>query len=441
MTAQLSKSLDMQRRGAQRIPGLTQLLSKRPDQFAPGVWPGYFSRASGYRVWDLDNREYRDMSISAIGAVVLGYCDPDVDQAVVEAIRQGTATSLNCPEEVELADLLCELHPWADMARYARGGGEAMAVAVRIARAATGRDKIAFCGYHGWHDWYLAANLASDGALEGHLLPGLKPAGVPRGLQGTMMPFRYNDLGALKQILERHGSEVAAVVMEPLRSTEPSPGFLQEVRDLATHFGAALIMDEVSSGFRLVTGGAHLVYGVAPDIAVFAKALSNGYPMAAILGRASWMKRAEDTFISSTNWTDRIGPVAALATLRKHRQHNVHEHLVSMGRAVQDVWRQAAMNADLPVEIEGIAPLSHFHFAAGEESLTLMTLYVQAMLDRGFLAGNRFYANFAHDTAVLEDFRRNATEVFAWLSDLRRQGKLRESMRGPVARPGFHRLT
>src|ERR1035438_10074076 len=185
MKIRISESLAMQERARRRIPGMTQLLSKRPDMFSLGVWPGYYSRAQGVEVWDLDGNRYIDMSIGGIGANVLGYADPDVDAAVIEAIRRGVSSSLNCPEEIELADLLCELHPWAEMARYTRSGGESMAVAVRIARAHTGRDKLAFCGYHGWHDWYLAANLGSDHALEGHLLPGLAPNGVPKSLAGT----------------------------------------------------------------------------------------------------------------------------------------------------------------------------------------------------------------------------------------------------------------
>jgi glutamate-1-semialdehyde 2,1-aminomutase len=178
----IQKSLETQRKAQILIPGMTQLLSKRPDMFAPGVWPGYFSKAKGVEIWDLDGNRYIDMSIAGIGANVLGYADPDVDAAVRSAIDAGVSSSLNCPEEVELAELLCDLHPWADMVRYARTGGESMAIAVRIARAYTGKDKIAFCGYHGWHDWYLAANLGTENALGEHLLPGLSPIGVPKGL-------------------------------------------------------------------------------------------------------------------------------------------------------------------------------------------------------------------------------------------------------------------
>jgi glutamate-1-semialdehyde 2,1-aminomutase len=226
----MSRNTEYLERGKRRIPGLTQLLSKRPDQFAPGVWPTYFSKAHGTEVWDLDGRKYTDMSISGIGANILGYCDPDVDAAVMQCVRDGNSSSLNAPEDVELAELLCDMHPWADKVRYTRSGGEAMTVAVRIARAATGRDRIAFCGYHGWSDWYLAANLTSDESLTEHLLPGLSPLGVPKGLHGTALPFRYNKIEELKAIFDKYPGEVAAVVMEPLRNEMPEPGFLQEVK-------------------------------------------------------------------------------------------------------------------------------------------------------------------------------------------------------------------
>ena len=267
---------------------------------------------------------------------MLGYADPDVDAAVKEAIRNGTSCSLNCPEEVVLAELLCELHPWAEMVRYARTGGEAMSIAVRIARAYTGKDKIAFCGYHGWHDWYLAANLGTENALGEHLLSGLSPLGVPKGLTGTALPFRYNDLEELKNIAAQNRDEIGVIVMEPIRDTDPMPGFVEGVRALADEIGAVFIVDEISAGFRLTTGGAHLVvHSVTPDMAVFSKALGNGYPIGAIIGKTEVMQAAQKTFISSTCWTDRIGPTAALAMIKKHGDMNVADRLIHLGDLIQ----------------------------------------------------------------------------------------------------------
>lgn len=423
-----------------RIPGGTQLLSKRPEMFLPEHWPSYYSRVRGVEVWDLDNVRYVDMSYNGIGACVLGAGDPDVDAAVKSAIDAGTLSTLNCPEEVELAELLCEIHPWADMARFTRTGGESMAVAVRIARAHTGRDVIAFCGYHGWHDWYLSANLAEDDALDGHLLPGLSPRGVPRGLAGTALPFHYNRIEELEAIVSSHGRELAAVVMEPLRNVEPESGFLEKVRDIASSAGAVLVFDEITSGLRLNSGGAHLLYGVTPDVAVFAKSIGNGYPMAAVIGRADVMQAAQDTFISSTYWTERIGPTAALATLRKHRRCNVAEHLCSAGRRVKAGWQEAAKQIGIEIEISGIDPLAHFSFMA-ENRQALHTLFTQMMLERGFLASGAFYATYAHQDEHIDAYARAVLEVFGELAAALERNEVERRLAGPVAHVGFQRLT
>jgi glutamate-1-semialdehyde 2,1-aminomutase len=428
------------RSAKRRIPGGTQLLSKRPEMFLPEYWPSYYSRARGVEVWDLDGNRYLDMSYNGIGACVLGAGDPDVDAAVRAVIDAGSMSTLNAPEEVELADLLCEIHPWASMVRYARSGGEAMAIAVRIARARTGRDRVAFCGYHGWHDWYLAANLSEQRALDGHLLPGLAPAGVPRGLLGTALPFRYNHLEDLQAIMDTCGGELAAIVLEPIRNLQPAPGFLHGVRDVARRTGAVLVADEVSSGFRLVTGGAHLTFDFTPDIAVFAKALGNGYPIAAVLGTTEVMQAAQSSFISSTNWTERIGPAAAIATVRKHARCRVAAHLHQIGSAVQAGWRQASDSAALPIEVSGIPPLSHLAFR-GDADGSLRTLFTQLMLERGFLAGSGFYATYAHTTEHVEQYLAATKTVFEVLAESVRHGDTVRRLWGPVAHSGFHRLT
>ena len=423
-----------------RIPGGTQLLSKRPEMFLPEQWPSYYAAARGAEVWDLDGNKYLDMSYSGIGACVLGFADRDVDDAVQSAIRSGSMATLNCPEEVELAELLCELHPWADMVRYARCGGEALSVAVRIARARTGREKIAFCGYHGWQDWYLAANLAEDDALSGHLLPGLDPSGVPRGLRGTALPFHYNRIKELEEIASAHGPDLAAIVMEPMRNLSPQAGFLERVRGIASQVGAVLVFDEVTIGWRLNTGGVHLLLEVTPDIAVFAKAISNGYPMAAVIGVADVMQAAQGTFISSTYWTERIGPTAALATIRKHKRYDVPKHLLEIGRRLQAGWLAAAERAGLAITISGIPPLSHFAFNY-ENALAIRTLFTQMMLERGFLATDAFYATYAHQQAHVDCYLAAVDEVFQSLHDAIQQDKIYSLLKGPVAHAGFYRLT
>jgi len=436
----IRKSLTMQERAKNKIPGMTQLLSKRPDQFSLGVWPGYYSRAKGVEVWDLDGNRYTDMSIAGIGANVLGYADPDVNAAVHGAIEEGSSCSLNCPEEVELADLLCEIHPWAEKVRYARTGGEAMAIAVRIARAYTGKDTIAFCGYHGWHDWYLSANLGTENALGEHLLPGLSPRGVPKGLTGTAYPFRYNHFEELENIVDRHRNDLAAIVMEPIRSEQPKAGFLEDVRALADETGSVLVVDEISAGFRMNSGGAHLLFDIIPDIAVFSKALGNGYPIAAVIGKSEVMEAAQSTFISSTYWTERIGPVAAIATIRKHRMVNAGDHLTAIGKQIQEGWIRLSEKNGLNIHIGGIPPLSHFSFEY-DNAMAMKALFVQLMLEKGFLASTLFYAMYAHQSSHVEQYLNAVDHVFTEISEANQSGDLEKKLKGKSASAGFKRLT
>ena len=437
----IEKSLEMQERAEKRIPGMTQLLSKRPDMFSIGVWPGYFSRAKGVEVWDLDGNKYIDMSISGIGANVLGYADPDVDAAVQKAIANGTSCSLNCPEEVELAELLCELHPWAEMVRYARTGGEAMAIAVRIARAHTGKDKIAFCGYHGWHDWYLSANLGTENALGEHLLSGLSPLGVPKGLAGTALPFRYNHLKELENIAAENKDEIGVIVMEPIRDADPKPGFIEGVRSLANEIRAVFIIDEISAGFRLITGGAHLVvHNVTPDIAVFSKALGNGYPIAAVIGKTAVMEAAQKTFISSTYWTDRIGPTAALAMIKKHRDMKVADHLGHLGDRIQKGWLNLADKYGLFLHVGGLKPLSHFSFEM-KDAQAIKAYFIQLMLEQGYLATNLFYASYAHTDDHVKLYLEAVGRAFAEIACSVDQGDIFKKLQGEPSSVGFKRLT
>ena len=436
-----SRTEALYRHAKTRIPGGTQLLSKRPEMLAPGQWPAYFREARGCETWDLDGRHYYDFSTNGIGSCLLGFRDPDVTRAVTRRLNLGSMCTLNPPEEVELADRLCALHPWAEQARFARCGGEACAVAVRIARATTDRPVVAICGYHGWQDWYLAANLGASDALRGHLLPGLSPLGVPGELRGTAVTFPTEDRAALKAIIEQHGDRLAAVIMEPCRSQDPSPGFLAFVRDEAHKAGALLIFDEITIGWRLACGGAHLKFGVAPDLAVFAKALGNGHPMAVVLGTRAAMAGAHDSFISSTYWTESIGPVAALATLRKLEAVDVVSHIAHAGATAQRLWCESGRRHGLPVHVGGYPCLAHFRFDHAQAD-ALRTLYTQGMLDRGFLAGTGLYPTLAHNDAVLARFGEAVEGVFGEIAAILSAGDDPVAhLRSPVAHSGFRRLT
>ena len=432
------------RRARQIIPGGTQLLSKRPEMFAPDVWPAYYAEARGCEVTDLDGRRYVDMTTSGIGACLLGYADPDVTAAVVRRVQRGSMCTLNGPEEVELAELLLTIHPWAEQARFCRTGGESMAVAVRIARAATRRSRVAFCGYHGWSDWYLAANLRSetdaDDPLAGHLLPGLSPVGVPEGLAGTSLPFRYNQLDELETIVAKHGSELAAIVLEPTRAVDPAPGFLEGVESLCRKCGAVLIFDEISAGWRLALGGAHLRYGVTPDVAVFAKALGNGHPIGAVVGRRHVMQAAEDSFISSTYWTEGVGFAAAVATVLKMQQVDVPAHVASIGEQFRGGWLALGQKHGLPLRASGHAALLSLGFEH-PEAAALGTLLTTRMLERGFLLGGGFYPSLAHQPQHVADCLAAADDVIAELATALAQDDLMTRLRGPVRHTGFARLT
>ena len=435
----IKKGVELWDRAKQIIPGGSQLLSKRSEMFLPEHWPSYYKKAKGVEIWDLEDNHYIDMSIMGVGTCILGYADDDVNEAVKKAIDAGSMTTLNCPEEVELAELLLNLHSWADMVRYAKTGGEAMAIAVRIARAYTKKDKIAFCGYHGWHDWYLSANLADDTNLDGQLLPGLEPLGVPRGLMGTALPFNYNEIEELEEIVK--DNNIGVIVVEPIRHQEPKNNFLEDVRRIADEINAVLIFDEITSGWRMNVGGIHELYKVYPDIAVYGKGMSNGFPMAAIVGKGEVMDIAQNSFISSTYWTDRIGPVASLATINKMLECNVPSHLCKIGNLISNGWRKLAEEHDLKIDIMGISPLTTFAFDYGDDSQALHTLFTQEMLERGFLASKSVYVSYSHKEEHVEKYLENVGEVFGIIQKAVEKDNVYDLLKGPVAHEGFKRLT
>ena len=375
------------KRAKQIIPGGNMLLSKRAEMFLPDQWPAYFIKSKGCKVWDLDGNEYIDMSIMGIGTNILGYGHPEVDEAVRSTIGAGNMSTFNCPEEVFLAEKLIELHPWADMVRLARTGGEANAVAIRIARAASGKDKVAICGYHGWHDWYLSANLGDDKNLDGHLLPGLEPNGVPRSLRGTVFPFNYNNFAELELLVNTH--DIGVIKMEVVRNAEPEDNFLHKVRQLATERGIVLIFDECTSGFRETFGGLHKKYGVEPDMTMFGKALGNGYAITATIGRREVMEAAQTTFISSTFWTERIGPTAAIKTLEVMEKVKSWETITKTGLNIRQGWQHLAEKHTLKIDHWGLPALTGFSFQ-GVNALAYKTLLTRKCCPKAILRQTAF---------------------------------------------------
>ena len=423
------------------IPGGTQLLSKRPEQFAPNQWPNYATKAQGCKVWDVEGNCYTDMTTNGIGACLLGYADPDVTAAVVKRVQDGSMTTLNPPEEVYLAERLCQIHPWAENVRFARTGGETCAIAIRIARATTGRDLVAICGYHGWSDWYIAANLGNNSSLDGQLLPGLDPAGVPRGLAGSALTFYGNDYEGFDKLMAEYGDRLACVIMEPVRGGSTENDFRKHIREATKKAGCLLIYDEITIGWRYCFGGSHLELGVTPDMATFAKALGNGHPIGAVIGTREAMDGAQSSFISSTYWTEAVGPAAALATIDKMEKTKVWEHVAQVGQTLKKDWADAAAHNGIELETGGLDCLPHFKFA--ENHLETRTLYTVLMLKEGYMAGGSCYPTLAHNQQVLAQHREVVDKVFYKIAQLARSGgkeAILEAIGGPVAQTGFKRL-
>lgn len=433
----MGKGQELYKKAKTLIPGGTMLLSKRPEMFLPEQWPSYFSKAKGCKVWDLDGREYSDVSIMGIGTNILGYGNEEVDEAVMETIKNGNMSTFNCPEEVYLAERLVELHPWADMVRLARSGGEANAVAIRIARAASGKDKVAICGYHGWHDWYLAANLGDEQNLAGHLLPGLDPAGVPQSLRGTVFPFNYNNFQELLDLVKKH--DIGVIKMEVSRNMGPEDNFLQKVRKLATDRSIVLIFDECTSGFRQTFGGLHKMYGVDPDMAMFGKAMGNGYAITATIGKREVMEATQKTFISSTFWTERIGPTAALATLKVMERLSSWDTITNTGIVIKQRWQQLADKYELLIDQWGLPALAGFTFKS-RNALAYKTYITQEMLEKGYLAGNSVYVCIDHTPEVLEGYFNALDPMFAKIREFEDGLDVMAQLKGPICHAGFKRL-
>ena len=428
------KGINLYNKMKEIIPGGTQLLSKRPEMFAPDIWPSYYKKAKGTQIWDLDNRVFNDMSIMSVGACIIGYADEEIDQQVIKYIKDGVNSSLNSKLEVDLAKLLLDLHPWFQMVRYCRSGGEAMNVAIRIARASNGRDKIFFSGYHGWTDWYLSSNLANDKNLDGQLMSGLSPNGVPRGLINTSIPFEANNISSIKNKSKGMENEIAAIVIEPARGEEADRNYLSDLKDFANEIGAVLIFDEITTAFRMCAGGIHRNYNVHPDIAVYAKSIANGYAMSAVLGSKKVMTSAQNTFISSTNWTDAVGPAAAIATINKFINCNVDKHIISMGNYVKDIWKKSAEINNIKINITGLPTLAAFTFQY-KNSNELNTFFTIEMLKRGFLGFRQFKPSYAHNISTLKSYEKAVNEIFEIISN----DKIK--LNTPKHHLGFSRLT
>lgn len=422
-------------RAKEIIPGGNMLLSKRPEMFLPEKWPAYFSKAKDINVYDLDNNKYIDMTIMGVGTNTLGYANSEVDESVINSLKGGNLSTLNCKEEVLLAEKLIELHPWFDMVRFARSGGEANAIAIRIARAASGRDNVAICGYHGWHDWYLSSNLKDSNNLNEHLLEGLETNGVPKALQGTTFPFKYNDLDYLERLITE--KNIGVIKMEVFRNITPKNGFLEAVRDLSNKHNIVLVFDECSSGFRETYGGLHKKFNVLPDMAMFGKTLGNGYAITSIIGKRAVMEAAQTSFISSTFWTERIGPTAALKTLEIMKRLNSWDVITESGNYFREHLTKLSKKYNLDIQVSGLPALTSYSFK--KNNLLRKTYLTQEMLKKGYLSSNAFFPSILHTHEVLDKYFDTIEPFMEKISDSSEE-ELFELLESPQCHDGFQRL-
>lgn len=396
------------------LPGGTMLFSKNPDLYLPNKWPAYFSKTKKCNIWDLENNKYIDLHLMGVGTNILGYSNERVDKAVIKGLKNGNMSSLNSLDEIILAEKLIEIHPWSEMVRFTRSGGEANAVAIRIARACSGKDNIAICGYHGWHDWYLSANLSSKSNLNQHLIKDLEISGVPKKLKNTVFGFEYNNFKQLEQIV--NNKNIGVIKMEVERNEAPKNNFLKKVRDLADKKNIILIFDECTSGFRKNFGGLHLLYNINPDILILGKALGNGYAINAVLGKRNIMEYSKKTFISSTFWTERIGPIAANETLEIMRKLQSWEIITKIGKKIKKNWRAISNNHSLKLNIYGLDALARFDFNSNNNQL-YKTFLSQEMLKKKFLASNTIYSCIYHDDKILNEYFEHLDEIFKKIKD------------------------
>lgn len=363
-------------------------------------------------VEDLEGNRFTDMAQMGVGSSILGYAHPELTRSVQEKVAMGVNCTLNCSEEVRLAEKLVQINPGLDMVRFARGGGEAMSMAIRIARTFNGSDKILFSGYHGWNDWYLAANLGNNDSLSQHLLAGIPANGVPRSLAATAIPFRYNDLKDLKNALVTH-KDARCICIEGARDNYAQKEFLDEIFDFRSRKKKVIVIfDEITSGFRCTESGVYRKYGVSPDLVVFGKGLGGGFAISAVVGRKSVMQAAQETFLSSTMWTERVGFVAALKTIEILHREKAWRYFEKIGGYLKKNWEQIAADTEVKIKTTEVLPLIKFSFDYGKKNKEIETYFIQEMLKQKYLSSTAVYVSLAHEKKLIDPYLTSFKAVF-----------------------------
>jgi glutamate-1-semialdehyde aminotransferase len=377
------------------------LLSKNPENYSKN-WPAYFDRAKDCFIWSIDKKKYIDFSYMGIGTNILGYSNSKLDNHVKKIISKGTMSTLNCVEEVKLSEKLIKMHKWSSMCKFTRTGAEASAVAIRIGRIYSKKNKIAICGYHGWHDWYLSVNLRGKKKLDTHLSKNLNIEGVDKNLKNSSVSFAHNNLNSFKDLVNKH-KDIGVVIMEVERFEEVNLDFLKYIRSYTKKNKITLIFDECTSGFRQTYGGLHLKYQIYPDICILGKALGNGYPINAVIGSNNIMNKAKNSFISSTFWSDRIGPAAALKTLEIMEKERSWVKLIELGNFFKERFRLILNKHSIKGDIIGTGSLLLFKLNKVSD-IELKRFIASEMLKKNILASNVIYLSIAHTKKLLENY-------------------------------------
>jgi len=424
----ISNSLKLKRKISKLIPGCSQTFSKGPTQFVQGVAPVFLEKGKGSHVWDVDGNEYIDYAM-ALGPIILGHNYPAVTEAVKEILEKGTTFTLPHRLEGELVEILCEIIPCAEMVRFGKNGSDATSGAVRVARAYTGRDKIACCGYHGWHDWYIATTTRNKG--------------IPEEVKKLTLTFEYNNIETLEKIFEENKNQIACVIMEPVGVVEPKDNFLQKVKELTHKNGAILIFDEVVTGFRFSLGGAQEYFNVIPDLACFGKAMANGYPISAIVGKKEIMKLFEEVFYSSTFGGEIVSIAAAIATIKELKEKKVIEYIWEQGRKLKDGYNFFVKELGLEkyTQCIGYPPRTVITFKDkdGNEDLLLKSLFQQECIKRGILFTGAHNICFSHTNKDIDYTLRVYRTVLEIIKDAIERNKVRELLEGEPVEPVFRR--
>jgi glutamate-1-semialdehyde aminotransferase len=422
----ISQSDALYARALGLIPGCTQTLAKGPEQHVKGVAPKYLARGKGSHVWDVDGNEFIDFSM-AIGPLSLGYCYPAVDEAIRAQLAKGITFSLMHPLEVEVAELVRDVVPCAEMVRFSKTGCDVTSAAVRLARAFTGRSRVLCCGYHGWHDWYISV---TD-----------RNRGVPDRVAELTSTFEYNDLDSLAGAIDE---DVACVIMEPVTFQAPRPGFLKAVKVLCELYGAVLVFDEMWTGFRVEIGGAQEHYGVVPDLACFSKAVANGMPLSILAGRSDIMSlAAKDVFFYTTFGGEALSLAAAQATIEELKRTRAPERLAQQGKKLKDGFNDIARSLDMTfLRCIGLdcRTVVVFDVAAGDP-LDQKSLVQQELIRRGILWSGFHNLSLSHGDDEVERTLRAYREVLSILRDAVSHGRVRESLCGEPVAPVFRRTT